>query len=201
MASSLVLAFVVALAVHTQRQLWRAQSWQPEVASSVRTSQAALQVRRVILVLCTLSAIGWLIASVHVHDDENWTDDEIQQVARDAAFDVDGGNDLLSWRSSVTDSLYRAEKQQNGPGSLKIEVADASGDGSTGGGDIADDESVAGALYTISDHGKHPACLTVTVTPGADEDFAVPDGSDPGSSSTDGLDTYHLNARATRGAC
>ncbi|WP_329458157.1 hypothetical protein [Streptomyces sp. NBC_01497] len=197
-AALLALALVLGLAIRTQQLLWRSQSWQPAVASSVGTPQSTLQVRRAILVLCTLFAIGWLVASLHVHDDDTWSDDEILGIADDAAFDLNRGGDVTDYRSSVTDALADAEALRDGPArSLKIQPLDAP-DGSADEDDVDDVPSTT--RYLISDEGRNPACLTVTVGAGDDMDFDVPDASGSGYGSAS-VDTYRISARAASGGC
>lgn len=194
----LALALVLGLAIRTQQLLWRARSWQPAVASSAGASRSTLQVRRTILVVCALFAVGSLIASVHVHDDDTWSDDEIFRIADDAAFDLNRGDDVTDYRSSVTHALSDAAGQQNGPArSLKIQTLDAP-DGSARDEDF--DEVPSTTRYLISDAGRSPACLTVRVGDGDDMDFAVPDGSGSGYGSAS-VDTYTVSARAASGRC
>jgi hypothetical protein len=194
----LTVAFI-GLLVLTARQLGRARSWAPGVASSVRASETTLQRRRAVMVVCSLIAVGGLIASIHAHDTETWTDGEVLGVAKDAAESLHDADSVSSPAMSVNAAVDAAMRDADGPGLLTTEPATAQDDADDEGtdGDTYDDEEGSDSSYVISDHGRHAACLTVTSTAGGGILVPTPGGDESASS----IDTYDLSATATAGTC
>jgi hypothetical protein len=190
--------------VLTHRQLGRARSWVPAVASSVRASEGVLVFRRAVLFGTSLVAAGGLIAMINAHDTETWTDGEVLGVARDAAASVNGNTDsVTSPVSSVNAAIDAAMRDADGPGLLTTDTSPAAQDGTDDEEttDGTDNDEGSATSYVISYHGEHAACLTVTAAPGPGILVPVPGGGDPDDASSSSIDTYDLTATATAGAC
>ncbi|MGQ4516086.1 hypothetical protein [Streptomyces sp. DW26H14] len=199
---ALLTVVCVGLLVLTQRQLTRARSYDPSVAAGVRASEGTLQWRRAVLVLCSLAAVGGLIAMTSAHDQETWTDGEVLGVARDAADTLNGSEAVSSPDSAVNDAVGRAMADADGPGLLSTEpTGQDDADDDSGYGESDDEDGGGDTSYVISDHGRHAACLTVTSSAGPGVLVPVPDLGDPGGSTSSSIDTYDLSATATAGAC
>ncbi|MCF3965121.1 hypothetical protein [Streptomyces fuscigenes] len=180
------------LLVRTQRQLGRSRSLVPEVHASVGASEGALRVRRAMLVVCLLAALGGLPASLHVHDLDTWTDGEVLGIAKDAADEISGGDGAASPAMSVNAAVDEAQRHADGPGLLTTRAVGSDGDGGAPPAYGDEDDT----SYVISYHGEHAACLTVTSTPGAP--VLVPGGGDGEATR---METYDLSATASAGAC
>ncbi|WP_329458158.1 hypothetical protein [Streptomyces sp. NBC_01497] len=179
--------------VLTQKQLGRARSLVPAVASSVRAPEPLLVLRRAVFFVCSLIAVGGLIAMINAHDADTWSDGEVLGIARDAADSLSDADSVSSPESAVNAAVEDAMRDGDGPGLLTTETSPTVPDDADDGADST--------RYVISDHGRHAACLTVTSTEGAPILVPVPGGADPDDAGASRIDTYDLSATAARGAC